>query len=228
MSGSRQLYSSYLTRSRQKTINGRRAEIRGNTVQGQNIVDGSRYAPKAGFDSLQNVVELGSIVPLVYAKRETVGSNTSGGVRVNTNLLWSQVLSLNGDQLLRGIYLVGEGDSRPDSMELDPKQFALGNNLLGSYDLVKDNQSRVSIYYSNDGGRLTNADHPGGMPPKDDKGNFSTRRRTVQMRSVSLVRTTSKAPTSALPASHQPRPASGSTAGGQRFCLPRQPQLAAE
>ena len=70
-----------------------------------------------------------------------------GGVRVNTNLLWSQVLSLNGDQLLRGIYLVGEGDNRADFMELDPKQFALGNNLLGSYDLVKDNQSRVSIYY---------------------------------------------------------------------------------
>ena len=92
-------------------------------------------------------------------------------MRVNTNLLWSQVLSLNGDQLLRGIYLVGEGDSRPDSMELDPKQFALGNNLLGSYDLVKDNQSRVSIYYSNDGG-LTNADHLGGMPPNDDQGNL--------------------------------------------------------
>ena len=27
-----------------------------------------------------------------------------GGVRVNTNLLWSQVLSLGGDQLLRAIY----------------------------------------------------------------------------------------------------------------------------
>lgn len=166
--------ASYLTRSRQKTINGRQAEVRTNTVQGQNIVSGARYAPKAGFDSLQNVVELGSIVPLVYARRETVGGVTYGGIRVNTNLLWSQVLSLSGDQLLRGIYLVGEGDNRPDSMELDPQQFALGNNLLGSYDLVKDNQSRVSIYYSDDGGRLTNQDHLAGMPPADDPGNFST------------------------------------------------------
>ena len=149
-------------------------QLRSQTVDGQSIVQGNRYAPKAGFDQLQNVVEMGSVVPLVYAHRETIEGQDYGGVRVNTNLLWSQVLSLNGDQLLRAIYLVGEGDNRADSMELDPQQFALGNNLLGSYDLAKDSQSRVSIYYSNDGGRLTNAEHIAGMPPVDDQGNFST------------------------------------------------------
>ena len=73
-----------------------------NQVAGQNVVDGRRFAPKAGFDSLQNVVEMGSTVPLVYAKREEeVGGTTYGGVRVNTNLLWAQVTSSGGSQLLR-------------------------------------------------------------------------------------------------------------------------------
>ena len=108
--------ASHLTRSRAKTGVGRTADIRTSNIQGQSVIDGARYAPKAGFDSLQNVVELGSIVPIVYARRETIDGVSYGGVRVNTNLLWSQVLSLNGDQLLRGIYLIGEGDDRAGSM----------------------------------------------------------------------------------------------------------------
>ena len=120
------------------------------------------------------MVEIGSIVPLVYARREEVDGIIYGGTRVNTNLLWSQVLSLGGDQMLRAIYLVGEGDDRPDSMELDPEQFALGNNLLGSYDLDINDTSRVSIYYSNDGGRLVNADHIAGRTPANDPGNSQT------------------------------------------------------
>ena len=167
------LTASYLTRSRAKSSFGRAAEIRQNTQQGQNIVSGARYAPKSGFDSLQNAVELGSIVPLVYARREMVDGISYGGIRINTNLLWSQVLSLNGDQLLRAIYLVGEGDGNTDCMELDPKQFALGNNLLGTYELAKDFRSRLAIYYSKDGGRLVNSDHLAGMPADADPGNFS-------------------------------------------------------
>ena len=77
-------------------------------------------------------------------------------------------------------------------MELDPKQFALGNNLLGSYDLVQDNQSRVSIYYSNDGGRLTNAITSPAATPMTRATSAPTGGRTfLQMCSVSLVRTTS-------------------------------------
>ena len=143
-------------------------------VRGQQLTDGRRFAPKSGFDSLQNVVELGSTVPLIYARRELIGGVAYGGVRVNTNLLWSQVLSLGGDQLLRAIYLVGEGDDRANSMELDPSQFALGNNLLGSYDLNANSRSRVAIYYNDDGGRLVSGDNIAGSPANQDPGNFST------------------------------------------------------
>lgn len=140
-------------------------------VQGQDIVSGTRYAPKAGFDSVQNVVELASVIPLVYARRETLAGVTYGGIRVNTNLLWSQILSLGGDQLFRGIFLVGEGDNRANSMELDAQQFALGNNLLGNYDLAQNNTSRLTVYYSNDGGRIVDTDYIAGRAPAADPGN---------------------------------------------------------
>ena len=143
------------------------ASVTTNTVQGQNIVNGARYTPKAGFDSVQNVVELGSVIPLVYANRQTIDGVSYGGVRVNTNLLWSQIYSIGGGQLLRSIFLVSEGTVA----DLDPTQFAIGNNLINNYDLAVTDHGRISIYYSPDGGRLTAADHIAGQIPANDLGN---------------------------------------------------------
>ena len=144
-------------------------EIRQSSEGGQNVVNRSEYAPKAGFDSLQNVVELGSTIPLVYAKRETIGTTTYGGVRVNTNLLWSQMISQGGGQMLRAVFLIGEGTVD----EIDPDQFALGDNVLGSYDFSTANSasSRVTFYVSKDGGRLVAADRVAGRSAANDPGN---------------------------------------------------------
>jgi len=143
------------------------ANVTTNTVQGQNIVNGARYTPKAGFDSVQNVVELGSVVPIVYANRQTIDGVSYGGFRVNTNLLWSQIYSVGGGQLLRSMFLVSEGSVA----ELDPTQFAIGNNLINNYDLAITDHGRISIYYRPDGGRLTAADHIAGQLPANDVGN---------------------------------------------------------
>ena len=78
-------------------------------VDGQDVIRKDRFAPKNGFNSVQNVVELGSVVPIVYAKKETIGGKQYGGIRVNTNMLWSQLLSIGGGQFFRGIFFVGEG-----------------------------------------------------------------------------------------------------------------------
>ena len=84
-------------------------QIETRNVQGQTIVRADEFAPKAGFDSVQNVVQLGSTVPLVYANRQVINGVAYGGIRVNTNLLWSQLYSVGGGQMLRAIFLVGEG-----------------------------------------------------------------------------------------------------------------------
>ena len=119
------------------------ANVTTNTIQGQDIVNGARYTPKSGFDSVQNVVELGSVIPLVYAKRQVIDGVSYGGCRVNTNLLWSQIYSVGGGQLLRAMFLVSEGAIN----SVDSQQFAIGNNLLTNYDLAGSNHGRITIYY---------------------------------------------------------------------------------
>ena len=140
-------------------------------VGGQDFVSGARSAPTSGFDSVQNVVEIGSTIPLVYANRRTIGNVTYGGVRVNTNLLWSQLLSIGGGQLLRAIFLVGEG-ALPAP---DPQQFAIGNNLIRNFDLEKSDSSRISVYYVDGSESLSNriksADNIAGRFPESDLGN---------------------------------------------------------
>ena len=145
-------------------------------IGGQNFVSGERFGPTSGFDSVQNVVELGSTIPLVYANRRRFiqpdGSEIYyGGVRVNTNLLWSQLFSVGGGQLLRGIFLISEGTiGQPD-----PMQFAIGNNLLSAFDLEQSDTSRLSIYFtdgSRPNNRIVDGDFIAGRSPALDLGNL--------------------------------------------------------
>ena len=132
------------------------------TIEGQNVVRRDRFAPKSGFDSFQNVVDMGSVVPIIYCKRE----GEYGGLRVNTNLLWSQVLSVGGGQFFKGLFLVGEA-----GVEIDYEQIALGNNTLASYELIEDAEAgRVTLYYDNEGGRISFADYKRGVIANNDPG----------------------------------------------------------
>lgn len=153
--------------SRRSNAPGARIETR--NVDGQNIVSGGRFAPRAGFNSTQNVVELGSVIPIVFAKREQIGGVWYGGVRINTNLLWSQLYSQGTSQLLRALFMVSEGPIGA----LDPRQFAIGDNLLGAYDLetTGNTSGRASIYFRAGGGLITSADHIAGRLPAYDDGN---------------------------------------------------------
>jgi hypothetical protein len=137
---------------------------------GQNYVSGQRSAPTSGFDTVQNVVELGSVVPLIYANRRQVNGRWYGGVRANTNLLWSQLYSVGGGQLLRALFVVGEGTvPKPDS-----GQYAIGNNLIRNFDLEENNVSRIALYYvdgSEENNRIESEDHIAGRLPASDLGN---------------------------------------------------------
>ena len=148
-------------------------------VGGQDFVTGERSAPTSGFDSVQNVVELGSTIPLVYANRrkftEADGTETYyGGVRVNTNLLWSQLLSIGNGQLLRAIFLIGEGTVPPPK----PDQYAIGNNLIRNFDLAPSANSRISLYYVDgsepENNRITSDDNIAGRFADNDLGNAET------------------------------------------------------
>jgi hypothetical protein len=145
------------------------ARLEGKTVEGQSVVNSSRFAPTAGFDSDQNVVELGSVVPVIFADREVIDGVRYGGVRVNTNLLWSQLYSLGGSQLIKVLLMIGVGPIEA----IAPRQTAIGDNLLGSYDLsTSDNTTgRLSLYYRSNGGRIRSTDLIAGRAADSDIAN---------------------------------------------------------
>lgn len=138
-----------------------------NQIQGNTINNARRFAPRIGYDSVQDSASIGDPIPLVYAKRELIDGRYYGGLRVNAPLLWSQIRSINKSQLLRAIFLIGEGGIN----SIDPANIAIGNNTLGSYLTGDTSRARFSVYYRPDGGRLTAGDHLVGADPQYDAGN---------------------------------------------------------
>ena len=104
-----------------------------------------RFAPQTGFDSVQELAELGETVPLVFANR----TGEYGGVRVNAKLLWSQLLSLGKGQQLKGVFMLSSGTLgvRPDFAG-----YAIGDMLLENY-----TNGKLALYYLNGSRTGTNS-----------------------------------------------------------------------
>jgi hypothetical protein len=153
---------------------GRPPQIQARNRTDSPVTNNQRYTPRYGFDSTQDITTLGSTIPIVYALRETVAGVTYGGVRVSTPMLWSQIYSLGGSQLLRAIFLIGEG---PIST-IDNRNFAAGGNTLASYDFGDPTAntvgSRLTVYSRINGnldGRITSANRVFGRAASGDPGN---------------------------------------------------------
>ena len=129
------------------------------------------FAPRAGFNSTQSVAALGEPIPVVYAHRETINGITYGGIRVNTSLLWSQIISLGGSQMLRAVFMLAEGPVA----SIDPDGFAIGDSSISVYDLGSSQANeiggRLTIYYRNNGGRIVAGDRILGRAAATDPGN---------------------------------------------------------
>ena len=126
-----------------------RGELTTRQRQGDTLNSPGAFAPTYGFEAVQDVAPLGDPIPLVYTKREFLNGQWYGGVRINTPLLWSQIWSLGGSQMLRAVFLVGEGRIGA----IHPYSFAIGNNTLGAYSF-DGNLQRIAVYSVADGGRM--------------------------------------------------------------------------
>ena len=108
-----------------------------------------RFAPQTGFNSVQELAKFGEIVPLIFTKQEKEKTKNytkiSGGVRVNTRLLWSQMLSLGSSQQLKALFMIGLGNlgSVPDFAG-----YAIGDLLLKNYI-----NKKLALYQRTTGGR---------------------------------------------------------------------------
>lgn len=149
---------------------GRPAQLKAETDRQEPINSVERYAPRVGFDAAQEIARIGQSIPLVYAKREqNAEGKLIGGIRVTCPLIWSQIKSYGGNQLLRAIFLLGEGTIT----SIDPNNFAIGSNTIGSYQLSEaGDDARMTIYLKKGGGqsRLNDTHYLIGRPASTDPG----------------------------------------------------------
>ena len=109
----------------------------GGDVTGASVNAENRFTNVDGFTSVQPLAKLGESMQMVFANRR----NNYGGVRVETKLLWSQLLSQGDGQELLAIFLANGGElaSIPD---LDG--MGIGDTLLRGYQ-----SSKLALYFRN-------------------------------------------------------------------------------
>jgi len=90
----------------------------------------TRYTKSNNFDSIQQLANLGEIIPLVFANHSTSGGVSYGGVRVETDLLHSQLISSGNNQLLYALMTFGTG---PLGEKPDFDGYAIGDLLLRDF-----------------------------------------------------------------------------------------------
>ncbi len=90
-------------------------------IRTEDITGRSRFAPQSNFSSVQELASLGTIVPLIFTRK---------GLRVNGQLLWSQMRSKGLAQQLNAIFMFSAGalPQKPDF-----EGFAIGDSLLETY-----------------------------------------------------------------------------------------------
>jgi len=93
-----------------------------------------KFAPQFSFNSVQDLANLGDLVPLIFTNRQLVTVNniahTYGGVRVNSQLIWSQMVSLGRYQQLKVLALFSLGDIEKIP---DFRGYAIGDLLIENY-----------------------------------------------------------------------------------------------
>lgn len=157
-----------------------RSAIRTADVRGQ-----TKFAELFGFESLQDLAALGSIIPLVFTKQITNPADANrffGGVRVKGMLLWSQLLSRGSHQELKMLTTLGMSSLTSP----DPEGIAIGDQLLRSYQ-----DSRYKAYFRNNpetytsfvkGGRITESNdsiaNAGSLSPLEHDDVFEAYDRT--------------------------------------------------
>lgn len=147
--------------------------------QGSNLIVATRVAPQVGFDSVQQPTVLGSVIPVIWARREYLGPQDNpyrpagkyGGIRVNLGLIWSQIFTIQGSQLLRAVFLLGEAPVAG----LDHAGFAIGDNSLSTYEIqdaaASELVARATIYHNPNGGPIKSEHRILGRSAANDAGN---------------------------------------------------------
>ena len=145
-------------------------EQRGADVTGASVSGSNRFTNVDGFTSVQPLARLGESMQLVFANRR----NNYGGVRVETKLVWSQLLSQGDGQELLAIFLANGGElaSQPDFDGM-----GIGDTLLRGYQ-----SSKLAMYFRNGNStnRISLADKKAGdLEPRNTSDVFLAELKTI-------------------------------------------------
>ena len=124
--------------------------------EGGDNVGKQNFSPRYGFDSVQSLATLGKVIPLIFGHRGKFGlANhisptlndrvTCGGIRVDTQLVWSALLSKGRTQELRIAALLGQSRLGENP---EYEGYAIGSTKLESIP-----QERVLLSFNTDGRR---------------------------------------------------------------------------
>jgi len=109
-----------------------------------------RFAPQTGFDTAQELAELGAVIPLVFARYRKISGVSFGGIRVNTQLLWSQMRSLGKGQQIKAIFNLSSGELGNEDTDGDGfggpdfNGYAIGDMLLKNY-----SEGKLRLFFNN-------------------------------------------------------------------------------
>ena len=90
------------------------------------------FSPRFGFNSAQELAKYGDPVNLVYCNTD---QNTTGGVRVNTSMVWSAVSSFGSSQFMQMAAVIGASNIDPTG--IDVARTAFGQATLRQFGAQK-------------------------------------------------------------------------------------------
>ena len=121
-------------------------------------VGNKRFAPQASFDSIQELAVLGDAIPLIFANQSIenegqINEQIYGGIRVNSQLIWSQFLSMGKYQQLKvlSLFSLGQIPTKINGVNHPNYEgFGIGDTLLNTY-----NSHKVGLYFKGNGTRFS-------------------------------------------------------------------------
>ena len=103
----------------------------------------SRFNQTTGIDSQQEVVAIGSAVPILFGRYEKEGNKNTGGIFAPAQLVWSRMFSDGTSQRFKGLYVIGEALGEKKSDLPGVASFFFGQAVLDAFP-----KQQVALYWA--------------------------------------------------------------------------------
>ena len=127
----------------------------------------SRFNSTGGFNGIQQIAELGSVIPIMFGRYQTHTRNgqtyTTGGFMASPQLVWSRMFSYGSHQGFKGLFVVGEAlnDTTVNvAGKDDPTKPEEAGIQIGTLPLDALPNQQKAVYW--------NTNYPDGRPTGED------------------------------------------------------------